>query len=209
MATQEAVTEARNEVANALKRYLRRKGMKVREFNQQVLGIKPNSITPYAWIGARGLPSQQYIPLLAKALHKPAAFFQPRADAVAETNGANSEVPVTNDNAAVTDSDAALVFDVVADTGKTPLTEKTPVIVHARNPRTIARERAALAAPNTVAEVLEGPPHNSLIYWSHSDGSATVTMLYRTDRKAAQKIFRKLSKLGVDASEKMKSDVDR
>jgi hypothetical protein len=172
-----ALRVTREAVGGAIKGYLKRNKMSVSEFNTQVLGIEPKATTAYTWIGCRGLPSPRYVALLAKALHKPRTFFEV-PHAYPQPNGGGVEAPVEEPR----------VF---------PLPPLRPPIVHARNPRRIALERA-----NGVAAVLDGSTKNSLTYWGNGDGSVTVTMLFTGSQKRAKRVFKALEKMGVDVTKK-------
>jgi hypothetical protein len=174
-----ALRVTREAVGGAIKGYLKRNKMSVSEFNTQVLGIEPKATTAYTWIACRGLPSPRYVALLAKALHKPRAFFEV-PHAYPQPNGDGADMTAT----------------------QSPPPPVAPVIVHARNPRKIARERTNGAIANAIADTLEGPARNSLTYWSNPDGSVTVTMIFSGTRSASGRVFKALRKLGVDVTKK-------
>lgn len=70
--------QRRGHVARALQKYLKDHSLTVRQFNEQVLRTKPQSVVAYNWIAGRGMPGPDYIPILVEALGKDEAFFRPR-----------------------------------------------------------------------------------------------------------------------------------
>jgi hypothetical protein len=202
----------RANVADALGKYLRRKKLTVREFNEQILHVSPRNVVAYNWLAMRGLPSAQYIPLLARTLGKPQRFFEVHAEPEAPApTPAPTPPPTTNGNGSgepsgVAGAAAQAAVDALDELfdGAAAAAPGAPQssVVHAREPRVILRERNQLVPARQVAEILDGPAKNSLTYWSNGDGTATVTMLYTADRIAAQRVFAALAELSVDAQKK-------
>lgn len=192
----EAFNAARNvalqRVAGALENYLKRKRLSVKAFNEEVLKVGPKNTAIYGWLSQRNLPSAQYIPALASALHVGRWYFTPQI-----SNGTAQDGPVDGAagvaggvaEAAVEPAEktAEELLDELLELPETP--PVSPVrdrVVHARNPRSVPRQGACKTADRP----------NFLSYQGHADGTATV--VYTADCVRVQRLFVSLAQVGSD-----------
>jgi len=178
-------------VSKAIKNYLRRNKMTVREFNENVLHIKSTHTAPYTWIAGRGLPSAQYVQILSAAMKVPASFFAPRAGDVSER-----PVGVAGGAAMLEPEPADLVLEEAESDLEEILSATEPpnrqtAIVQAKSPRKIDQERTYRASCDNV-----------LSFTGNNDGTSTVTLRYTDSSAAVQKVFLALAGMDINLARK-------
>ncbi len=175
-------------VSKALKSYLKRNKMTVRQLNENVLHIKPGHTAPYTWIAGRGLPSAQYVQILSAAMKVPPSFFAPRASDVPEAAGGPLDGPVGVSGGAAVILSTEDLEDIEEIVSATEPPAVQTAIVHARNPREIRASRASC--------------DNILSYTGNSDGTGTVTLRYTDTSASVQQVFAALANMGINLARK-------
>jgi hypothetical protein len=182
----------RAQVGAALKAYLASKNMTVRSFNEEVLKVRPNSVVAYNWLAGRGLPSNEYIRILAKTLDKPEEFFRVavKTAKVAKSGNGHAKKPAQ-----------------ITPEAQAALDSPPPVssVVTARNPRQIRAEQLAKAAVTRAVRIAnveeapdEAPRKNSLVYMTNDDGTASVFLSYTAARPVVRDVLSTLLDLDID-----------
>lgn len=189
----EAFNAARNvalqRVAGALENYLKRKRLSVKAFNEEVLKVGPKNTAIYGWLSQRNLPSAQYIPALASALHVGRWYFTPQV-----SNGAAQGDPVDG-AVGVAGGVAEAAVEPAEKTADELLDELLGVTVAPLDPPVRRRAASARSVPRQEAcETADRP--NFLSYQGHADGTATV--VYTADCVRVQRLFVSLAQVGSD-----------
>ena len=190
----------RGHIARALKNYLKDHNLTVRQFNEDVLDIKPGSVLPYAWLAGKSVPGPDYVPILAKALGRPASFFVAKIPA---GNGHTNRDPHTAEPAEaarepVEPGNAEPPTDLPVSLSEPPAAAETAPRGRLKFPPARVRRRPEpLLAMRAIREPAT-PQHNVLSFTSHGNGHATVTLRYYAENTAAHRVFAALSELKVD-----------
>lgn len=203
--------QRRGHVARALQRFMKEQNLTVRQFNEQVLKTKPQSVVAYNWIAGRGMPGPDYIPILVEALGKDEAFFKPREPKP------EREVPMIDETTTGIPLPAGVVITGVgaaalaeAEASTAPRWREPPDIVAGVKKmwgRSYDGTAAAASAQQPVTKakakrksrgkVHIEPVKNSLSFLANGSGQATIKLEFTGHAESARKLFTALLDLDI------------
>lgn len=209
MTSPRADMKKRGHVARALQRFLKEHNLTVRQFNEQVLRTKPQSVVAYNWIAGRGMPGPDFIPILVEALGKDATFFRPRVEVVRAAPQRPVE-PQADPDAVVA---AAAAEEAVQASQNPPKATPQPTPDEAMNEiakgvkamwgrsyndPAVRVQKHTRRRPKNSTEKTRALTRNTLTYTANGNGIATIKFEYTAPMHDAAKVLARILDLNPD-----------